>query len=111
MSRDYSAHFSNDNLRNKVSRHGKSIGRALLEKVFQLWFALQDPATPAWAWAVIIGALGYFISPIDAVPDLIPGVGYVDDAGVIASALAALATNISEETRRRAEQEASDWLD
>jgi uncharacterized membrane protein YkvA (DUF1232 family) len=40
--------------------------------------------------AVIIGALVYFVSPIDAIPDLTPVVGYIDDAAVIAAAVARL---------------------
>ena len=48
----------------------------------------------AWAKATIVGALGYFITPLDAIVDLTPVVGYADDLGVLALAIAAVATYV-----------------
>ena len=45
---------------------------------------------PAWAIAAIIGAIIYVISPIDAVPDIIPVAGWLDDSVVVAAAVKAL---------------------
>lgn len=50
---------------------------------------------PEWAIAAIIGAIIYVVSPIDAVPDIIPIAGWVDDAGVVAAAIASLGTVIA----------------
>ena len=50
---------------------------------------------PAWAIAAIIGAIIYVVSPIDAVPDIIPVAGWLDDAGVVAAAIGALGTVIA----------------
>lgn len=99
----YAKHFSEKKLNRKTARN-KRLGRALLKKVFELGYAFLSPDTPAWARAVIIGALGYFISPADAVPDLIPGVGYVDDAGVITSALVAVASSVTDAVEARANE-------
>ncbi|MFM8439490.1 MAG: YkvA family protein [Candidatus Kapaibacterium sp.] len=44
--------------------------------------------------AIIIGALVYFIVPIDAVPDFLPVIGYLDDAGVISAVVHALVDEI-----------------
>ena len=76
----------------------------------EIGYAFMSPDTPVWARAVIIGAIGYFISPADAVPDLVPGVGYVDDAGVIASALAAVGSNITNEVEEKADKAVDDLL-
>ena len=100
---DYADHYSEEELNRKFSKT-KRLGRKLLKSVFELGYAFMSPDTPVWARAVIIGAIGYFISPADAVPDLVPGVGYVDDAGVIASALAAIALYVTDEVRARAEE-------
>ena len=43
---------------------------------------------------ILVGALLYFLMPLDAIPDFIPGVGYLDDAGVIAMALGTVKTEI-----------------
>ena len=88
----------------------QGLGRALLKKVFELGYAFLSPDTPAWAKAVIIGALGYFISPADAVPDLIPCVGYVDDAGVITSALTTIAMYVTDDVKAKAEKAVEDLL-
>ncbi len=50
---------------------------------------------PAWAIAAIIGAIIYVVSPINAVPDIIPVDGWLDDAGVVAAAIGALGTVIA----------------
>ncbi|WP_164999553.1 YkvA family protein [Salinicola tamaricis] len=54
-------------------------------KSLQLYFVLKRPDVPIWAKSTIIGALGYFISPLDAIPDVIAGVGFTDDASVLAA--------------------------
>lgn len=48
----------------------------LMDKAITLYALLKSSSTPAWAKAAIIGALGYFICPLDAVPDFLP-VGFV----------------------------------
>ena len=54
--------------------------------------------------AGIIGALGYLISPIDLVPDLIPVVGYTDDAAAIAFAITAAQMYITDEIKEKAKE-------
>lgn len=106
---DYADHYSEEALNSKLSKT-KRLGRKLLKSVFELGYAFMSPDTPVWARAVIVGAIGYFISPADAVPDLVPGVGYVDDAAVIASALAAVGSNITDEVEEKADRAVDDLL-
>ncbi len=61
---------------------------------------------PRWVKAIIIAALIYFISPIDAVPDFLPG-GFVDDLGVLGAAAVKIAAYIKPEHRARAQE----WVD
>ncbi|WP_162608635.1 YkvA family protein [Desulfovibrio sp. An276] len=106
---DYADHYSEEALKAKLSKT-RRLGRKLLKSVLELGYAFMSPDTPVWARAVIVGAIGYFISPADAVPDLVPGVGYVDDAAVIASALAAVGSNITDEVENKAEKAVDDLL-
>lgn len=76
----------------------------------QLFYALQDSNTPAWAKAVIIGALGYFISPIDAIPDIVPMVGYADDLGVLTAAIATVAAYITDDVKAKAAAQLKKWF-
>ena len=105
MNQDYSPHFSDDSLKAKIARFARVAGRELIEKVLILYHTLRAPSTPKWARAAILGALGYFISPIDTLPDLIPGIGYTDDLTVIAAALVTVASHITPEIKARAREQ------
>lgn len=85
----------------KVALAARSAGKHVLEKALWLYFALEAPRTPAWARTTIVGALAYFLLPLDAVPDFLPAAGYADDAGVLAAAVAAVAMHIDADVKRR----------
>lgn len=68
--------------------------RELLQKATLLYVLLIDGDTPAWVKAAVITALAYLVDPIDAVPDVAPFVGYLDDFAVISAAIAALKSQI-----------------
>jgi uncharacterized membrane protein YkvA (DUF1232 family) len=99
--------YSNDNFLATVKRVAKSAGTAVLETAFTLYYALQDTDTPSWAKSTIVGALAYFISPIDAVPDILPVLGYMDDAAVLAGACIAIAAHIKGEHKIKAAEQVS----
>ncbi|UTC63851.1 DUF1232 domain-containing protein [Treponema sp. OMZ 788] len=63
--------------------------------VTALWNMIMDPSAAWTAKALAIGALVYLVSPIDAIPDLIPVLGLTDDVGVITAAVGALADALS----------------
>lgn len=72
------------------------------ETFLAAFFAATDPKTPASAKAVLLGALGYFIVPIDVIPDLLGAFGYGDDIAVILAAIKAVESSITETHRERA---------
>ena len=94
--------FSLSGFWNVVAKLSKRGGRKLLASALTLFFCLKDPATPAWAKSVIVGALGYLIFPMDLIPDAIVGPGFTDDWSVILGAMAAIITHIKEEHRTKA---------
>lgn len=98
----YADEYSEEGFWEKLGKFAAKIGKKMLEMVLVLFFCLKDPETPKRAKAIIIGALGYFISPIDAIPDLTPVVGFSDDLGALALALAAVAIHIKPEHREQA---------
>lgn len=95
----------------KLKNVAKFLGEGLIGKLLMLYYCWCDPRTPFWAKAVIAGAIAYFISPVDAIPDFIPGVGYLDDAGVIASAIGTLGAHITDEHQEQAKQKTREWFD
>lgn len=107
---DYARYFTDESFWNKVKRYAKKAGRRILEPALVLYFCMQDDDTPAWAKGVIVSALGYFILPMDAIPDLTPVVGFGDDLGVLTVALGIVAVHIKAEHRDRAKQRLQQWL-
>jgi len=107
---NYQRHYSDEAFRAKLLRFAAKAGRELVEKALQLFYALQSPTTPAWAKGVIIAALGYFICPVDAIPDFLPVIGFSDDLGIIIAALAAIAVHITPEMKTRARERVEDWF-
>ncbi len=59
-----------------------------------LYFAARDPATPRKVKAMMIAALAYFVMPADAIPDVFAGIGFTDDAAVIAAVIALAGASI-----------------
>ena len=68
------------------------------------WFCARDPATPRRVRYTLLGALGYFVLPVDALPDIMPFLGFTDDAAVLAAAIAAVEGSITVEHRARAKK-------
>lgn len=79
-----------------ASKAGLKVVRDLLLNVQCLYEMLVDPdyTLPWETKAAIVFALGYFISPVDAIPDFIPVVGYMDDALVVAYVVHKLSADI-----------------
>lgn len=102
--------YSEEGFWTKVRNFAKVAGEGVLDPALKLYFAALDPATPIWAKTVIYTALGYFISPIDAIPDATPIVGYADDMGVLAAAVATVAAHIKEEHVKKARETLRSWF-
>lgn len=106
----FAEHYSDRTYWDKLSRFARRAGREVAQKSLCMYYAAQSAETPVWAKGVILGALGYFIFPADAVPDFLPAIGFADDLGMLATALLAVATHITAEHRQRAEETLSQWF-
>ena len=71
---------------------------------------MQSPKLPKSSRMIIIGVLGYFIFPIDLVPDFIPVVGFADDAALIFTAIGQLYKAIDFETKQKARERMQKWF-
>ena len=106
----YPDKYSAGTLWAKLARYAKVIGRELAEKVLWLYYVLQDPTAPRRAKAIALGALGYFVFPVDLIPDLLPLAGYSDDATVVAAALAVLYVHVTPEIRAKTDAKLREWF-
>lgn len=79
----------------------------LAETFLSAFYAAIDPKTPAGAKAILFGAIGYFIVPIDLIPDMLGAMGYSDDLAVILAAIRAVEGSITDIHRDKAKA----WLE
>ena len=68
-------------------------------QVVSVYYAARDPETPLAAKGVMMGALAYFVLPTDAIPDILAGIGFTDDAAVITAVIATMGANIRKRHR------------
>jgi len=72
------------------------------DELVSAYFCALDPATPHRVRAVLLGALAYFVLPLDAIPDLLAGVGFTDDVTVLVAAIAMVRSHINDAHRAAA---------
>ncbi len=106
----YEQAYSENGFWRKLKLYAKAAGREVVEKALLLYYAAQEEKVPRWAKATIVGALGYFIVPLDAIADLTPGVGYADDLGVLALAVATVASCINDQVRAKTAERMRAWF-
>lgn len=105
----YQKHYSESSLWDKIASAGKKAGAAIIYKALQLYYAATDPKTSWDKKAIIYGALGYLILPIDLIPDFLP-FGYADDAAALAAACEACSASITPSVITRAKNKMSKWF-
>ncbi len=69
-----------------------------------MYYCALDAKTPLWAKGIAFGALAYFISPLDTIPDALLRLGLTDDAAIIAAAVRAIAGQVTDEHRQKSEE-------
>ena len=84
----------------KLRRHAGRI--PFIDQLLAAYYCAIDSKTPLQARAILYGALAYFILPFDIIPDFIAGLGYTDDAAVLAAAIRTILPHIKDDHRTRA---------
>lgn len=107
----YQEKYSDDSFWKKLKHNASKISNVAIEKALTLYFAMKDEETPLWAKTVIAGALGYFIFPLDAVPDILPALGYSDDTVTLIVALVTVGMNIKDKHVKQAQEKAKSWYE
>ena len=107
----YANKFSSSEFAEKISRIAKRAGAKLVYSALILYYTLQSDKVSKKDKAIIIGALGYMISPIDVIPDAIPIAGLTDDLAVLLYVLKKVWTGIDPEIVEQAKEKLSRWFD
>ena len=107
----YSNKFTASDLIEKISRIAKRAGAKLVYAALILYYTLQSDKISVKDKAIIIGALGYLISPLDVIPDAIPIAGLGDDLAVLVYVLNKVWGNASEAIKDKAKSNLGNWFD
>ena len=107
----YANRFSANDFVDKISHIAKRAGAKLVYAAFILYYTLQSDKVSKADKAIIIGALGYMISPIDVIPDAIPIAGLGDDLAVLVYVLNKVWGNVSDEIKEKAKSKLEKWFD
>ena len=107
----YSGKFTNSDFVEKISKIAKRAGSKLVYAALILYYTLQSDKISVKDKAIIIGALGYLVSPLDVIPDAIPIAGLGDDLAVFIYVLNKVWGNVSEDIKAKAKDKLSKWFD
>ena len=91
-----------DGFLKRLVRFAGRLGAPAVRQLYALYFLFKEPATPKRAKMIILGALVYFFSPIDSIPDLLGPLGFTDDIAVIALVYSQMKSYMTEEIKMRA---------
>jgi uncharacterized membrane protein YkvA (DUF1232 family) len=108
---NYASKFSQKEFAEKIARIAKRAGAKLVYSALILYYTLQSDKVSKADKAIIIGALGYMISPLDVIPDAIPIAGLTDDLAVLLYVLKKVWTGIDPQIVALAKEKLTKWFD
>ena len=108
---NYANKFSQSEFVEKIARIAKRAGSKLVYAALILYYTLQSDKVSKADKAIILGALGYMISPLDVIPDAIPIAGLTDDLAVLLYVLKKVWSGIDPEIMEKAKEKLAKWFD
>ena len=108
--RGYGNNYSDSGLWDKIANVAKKAGQKIIYAVLLLYYVLKSPDVSGKDKTLIIGALGYFILPVDLVPDFIPVAGFADDLAAVMAVLKIVWNNVTPAIRQQAKAKLVSWF-
>lgn len=110
MENPFRNHYSEKSLWKKMGDFALLAGQQVNYAVLLLYYVMVDPKIAIKQRMAIAAALGYFIFPADAIPDITPIIGFSDDLGVLIFALTQIYVHITPEIKEKARQQMNEWF-
>jgi len=106
----YEKHFSEEGLWDKIKKVAKLAGKKVIYMALVLYYTMASPNVSNKDKGIIAGVLGYFILPIDLIPDIIPFLGFTDDAAALLLVYNTLQACITPEIKQQAVKKMLEWF-
>ena len=106
----YIPNFSEKTFWNTIKSRANRIGQKTVYSALLLFYAFKRKDTPVWAKNIVLGVLGYLITPFDFIPDLTPIIGYTDDIGVLSFGLVTIACFVNDEVKSKSRHQLGKWF-
>lgn len=106
----YKSEYSDSKLMTKLKRFAKAAGLKVVYMALVGKELMSSSEVPLQTKVIIAGAMGYFIMPIDLIPDLLIGVGYTDDAAALLAAIVTAKVYVNDDMRDRAKEKLHLWF-
>ena len=107
--KEYEKQYSEEKFWSKVTIVAKKAGIKVIYMALLLYYALDSTSLSVKDRALIIGALGYFILPLELVSDLMPAIGFLDDAAILLAIVKLLIVGIDNKVVALAKGKLSQW--
>lgn len=106
----YEKYYTRRGFWDKLRQTARKAGKGVVYQALVLYYVLVDRHTPVRCKTLILGALGYFILPVDLVPDLVPMGGFADDLVALLGVMKAVQDCVTPSIEAEAERRCADWF-
>lgn len=107
---EYREFFKEDSFWDKIKNYSLKIGLKGIYFSLILYYLLKKNNIPLKEKTLIIGALGYLIAPLDFIPDVLPGMGFIDDIGALTFVIKKVSKYIDEDIKLQAKSKLQEWF-
>ena len=106
----YAGNYDENAFWKKLKKFGRKAGIKVTYGALLLFYVLKSPGTSSKDRAKILGALGYFVLPIDLIPDFVPIAGYTDDLAALTWGVYCVIKSITPEVKAQAAAKLHEWF-
>ena len=106
----YRKYYSDASFWDKLKRYSKVAGMKVVYPALLLHYLLKSNEVPLKTKLILSAAMGYFILPVDFIPDFAPLLGFTDDVGVLLLILRQMAVYVTPEIKKLAREHVQKWF-
>ena len=107
----YEKHFSKEQFIEKIKKTAKDVGIKGIYLALILYYTVDSPTISLKDKIIIYSCLGYFICPIDIIPDFFPFMGFIDDVAILTWCFYKVKVNVTEAIKEKAKTKLTTWFD